>query len=76
MSDSPAATPPLCPKCGSDHTARVKRAGFMQESVLTQFGLYPWECSICRKVFTAKNRGSMKRRRRKTRAEVDLPPIS
>ncbi len=45
----------------------------MQNFILYRFGLYPWECSGCRKVFMFKNRGKLKRRRRST-GEVHLPP--
>ena len=71
MADS--NTPPLCPRCGSSRTQRVKRQGLMQRFILVHFGLYPWECSGCRKVFTFKSRGKLKRRRRTT-GEVHLPP--
>ena len=66
---------PPCPKCGSGKTERVKRAGFFQRVVLSRFGIYPWECNGCRKIFTARNRGKLKRRRRST-GEVHLPPIN
>ena len=74
MSESVTSAPPVCPKCGSARTARVKRMGLIQILVLPRFGLYPWECSGCRKVFTIRNRGKLKRRRRTT-GEVHLPPI-
>jgi hypothetical protein len=73
MSDTPT-TPPLCPKCNSARTARVKRTSLMQRFVLHRFGLFPWECSGCRTVFMFKNRGKLKRRRRTT-GEVHLPPV-
>jgi hypothetical protein len=66
-------TPPPCPQCGSLRTARIKRVGLLQNFVLYRFGLYPWECSGCRKVFMFKNRGKLKRKRRST-GEVHLPP--
>jgi hypothetical protein len=65
---------PFCPKCKSGRTARVKRTGLLQILVLPRFGIFPWECSSCRKIFTFKNRGKLKRRRRTT-GEVHLPPV-
>jgi len=47
----------------------------MQRLIFHRVGLYPWECSGCRKSFLFKNRGKLKRRRRTT-GEVHLPPIS
>jgi len=74
MSETVVNTPPLCPKCGSARTARIKRIGVLQTVVLHHFGIYPWECSGCRKVFLFKNRGRLKRKRRST-GEVHLPPV-
>ena len=70
----PESTPPLCPRCGSARTARTKRKGLLQTLVLHHFGLFPWECSGCRRIFLFKNRGKLKRRRRTT-GEVHLPPV-
>ncbi len=67
------STPPLCPRCGSSRTARTKRQGLLQKFVLHRFGMYPWECSGCRKIFLFKSRGKLKRKRRST-GEVHLPP--
>lgn len=53
---------PLCPKCHSRRTARVKRTGFFQTVVLPYLDLYPWECTGCRSVFTFKSRGRLKHR--------------
>ncbi len=54
--------PPMCPKCHSRRTSRVKRYGFLQTVVLPYLERYPWECSGCRSVFTFKSRGRAKRR--------------
>jgi hypothetical protein len=45
----------------------------LQKFVLHRFGMYPWECSGCRKIFLFKSRGKLKRKRRST-GEVHLPP--
>ena len=60
MSDS---VPPICPKCHSRRTARVKRTGFFQTVVLPYFDRYPWECTGCRSVFSFKSRGRLKSRK-------------
>ena len=67
-------TPPGCPRCKSTRTARVKRSGLLQKFVFHRFGLYPWECSNCRKNFLFKSRGKLKRRQRTT-GEVHIPPV-
>jgi len=69
-----AITPPGCPRCKSTRIARVKRSGLLQRFVFHRFGLYPWECSNCRKNFLLKNRGKLKQRRRTT-GEVHIPPV-
>jgi ribosomal protein L40E len=40
----------VCRKCGSSALRRQKRHGFLQLKVFPLFGLYPWECAMCRKV--------------------------
>ncbi len=67
-------TEPICPKCKSHSASRVKRLGFLQSSVLSHFGYYPWECGGCRAIFMFKKRGKLKRRRREE-GEPHLPPI-
>ena len=47
----------ICPKCRSSSSARIKRVGLLQTVVLPLFGLYPWECSDCRRTFFLKARG-------------------
>ncbi len=66
---------PCCPRCGGARTTRIKRRGWMQKFVLHHFGLFPWECTGCRRVFLFKYRGRLKRRRRTT-GEVHLPPVA
>ena len=66
--------PPQCPTCGSARTVRVKRKGILQKLVLHRFGVYPWECTGCRKVFTVQNRGHLRRQLRANhRGVVKLP---
>jgi hypothetical protein len=41
----------VCRKCGApDALRRENREGFLQFKVFPLFGLYPWECVMCRKV--------------------------
>lgn len=42
---------------------RLPREGFMQKSVWPWFGLFPWECPICRKLHLVRSRGQRIRRR-------------
>jgi len=40
-----------CRSCGAQDTLRREhRSGFLQKKVFPIFGLFPWECSMCRKV--------------------------
>ena len=61
MSD---ASTPACPKCGAARSSRVKRNGFLQNVVLPKLDRYPWECAACRSIFSSKNRGASRIRRR------------
>ena len=38
-----------CPDCGTQKMRRLPRLGFLQKKLWPLFGLYPWECPICRK---------------------------
>jgi hypothetical protein len=40
----------VCRKCGSDALRREPRHGFLQHKIFPLFGLYPWECCMCRAV--------------------------
>jgi hypothetical protein len=40
----------VCRKCGCDALRREPRNGFLQMKVYPMFGLYPWECMMCRNV--------------------------
>lgn len=39
-----------CKKCGASRIRRQMRRGFFQTKIFPWFGLYPWECHVCRKV--------------------------
>jgi len=68
-------SPPQCPTCGSIRTIRVQRKGLLQTMILHRFGIFPWECKGCKKAFTFKNRGNVKRRHRANHnGVVKLPP--
>jgi ribosomal protein L37AE/L43A len=56
----------MCPKCDEMELTRVARRGFLQEYILPRFGMYPWECGQCRRVFLLSFRGRHERR----------PPVS
>lgn len=74
-SDSPNS-PPQCPTCGILRTVRIKRSGLLQRLVLHRFGMFPWECTGCRKVFMFESRGKVKRRRRSSNKGVTKLPRS
>jgi hypothetical protein len=42
---------------------RVKREGFWQTKFWHHFGLFPWECAMCRKTTLFRSRGERKRKR-------------
>lgn len=46
-----------CPKCKHGDLARLKRHGVLVASILPVFGLYPWECPLCRKMSFMRSRG-------------------
>jgi len=52
----------LCPKCNQGSTMRVQRNGFLQTSVLSHFGIYPWKCGACGSLFLFRRRGFRSRR--------------
>jgi hypothetical protein len=59
---------PICPKCNSNSTFRVDRKGFLAKHIYPVFGLFPWECTFCWKIFRAKNRGPRAVRRKSSLA--------
>ena len=66
---------PLCPRCANVATRRVRRQGFLQLRLLPLLGLYPWECTTCRKLFSDRNRGKLKRKCR-PEDESHKPPVA
>lgn len=42
---------PRCPQCDGVELRRHGRTGFWQRVVMPRFGLFPWECGLCRKIF-------------------------
>jgi hypothetical protein len=41
----------VCRCCGAhDSLRREERRGFLQRRFFPRFGLFPWECKLCRKV--------------------------
>jgi len=57
-----------CPKCRFSQPRRLSRTTWMERWVLPTFGLYPWECPLCRIHFYRKNRKD-----REHRISVDRP---
>jgi hypothetical protein len=57
-----------CPKCSFNHPRRLSRITWMERLVMPTFGLYPWECPLCRIHFYRKNR-----RDREERISVQPP---
>jgi hypothetical protein len=47
----------VCPTCTAAVAARVSRNGFLQQNVLSHFGVYPWKCGACGSIFLSRNRG-------------------
>ncbi len=45
-----------CPKCSFNHPRRLSRITWLERLVMPTFGLYPWECPLCRIHFYRKNR--------------------
>jgi hypothetical protein len=48
----------------------------MQTMILHRFGIFPWECTGCRKAFTFKHRGRVKRRHRANNKGIVKLPAS
>jgi hypothetical protein len=45
----PSVKKSTCPKCEDGELRRLNRIGFMERQVLHSFGIFPWECVLCRK---------------------------
>jgi hypothetical protein len=50
-----------CPICKGSAAMRVNRNGFLQQTVLSFFGLYPWKCGACGSTFLFRSRGHGRR---------------
>ncbi len=46
----------VCPKCSFSQPRRLSRITWIERSLMPLFGLYPWECPLCRIHFYRKNR--------------------
>ena len=49
---------PRCPQCEGIELRRQGRVGFWQRVVLPRFGLFPWECGMCRRVYLLPQRAT------------------
>lgn len=56
-----SATQVVCPTCKAAAAMRVSRSGFLQQKVLSHFGIYPWKCGACGSGFLARRRGQRTR---------------
>ena len=51
----------VCKCCGAARSLRrEKRESLLQQKVFPLFGLYPWECALCRKVRYYRQRGEQR----------------
>jgi hypothetical protein len=57
----PESTDVLCPTCKANVAMRVNRNGFLQQNVLSHFGIYPWKCGACGSTFLCRRRGQRSR---------------
>jgi hypothetical protein len=46
-----------CTHCIGQEYRRLNRQGFWERKFLTLFGLYPWECALCRHKTFLRNKG-------------------
>jgi len=52
----------VCPKCRFNQPRRVSRTTWVERRFMPWFGLYPWECPLCRIHFYRKNRKDREQR--------------
>jgi hypothetical protein len=52
----------VCPKCSFTQPRRLPRSSWMERRFMPYFGLYPWECPLCRIHFYRKNRKDLEER--------------
>jgi hypothetical protein len=62
----------VCKNCGAqDALRRQHRRGFFQRRLFPIFGLFPWECVLCRKVKLYRQEMKPNQRVRQHGASVD-----
>lgn len=70
---------PHCPQCDGVELRRHGRIGLWQRVVMPRFGLFPWECGLCRKIFFLSQRSTDYRHHsteyRQHAAEESLVPL-
>lgn len=47
-----------CFRCSQGLLIRVARHGFWEEKILNRLGIYPWECTSCRRRTWRRGRGN------------------
>lgn len=65
---------PHCLQCEGIELRRQGRFGFWQRVVLSRFGLFPWECGLCRKIYLLPQR-SMDYHQEATEAAAPAPVV-
>ncbi len=70
---APAGERPRCRSCEKIELRRQGRVGFLQKSVLSRFGYYPWECGLCREITFLRQRSVIAREQPATASAVQEP---
>jgi len=60
-----------CPECSRGEFRRTTRKGFLEKSIYSLFGYYPWKCPVCRFRTLLKSRGE-----RLTDRDPSAPPAA
>ena len=68
-----SAVTPICPKCKSKRSSRIKRAGLLQRYLLQLFGYFPWRCNACGTRYIVRSRGSSRTQGGAETAVIPLP---
>ena len=53
-----AGAKPRCLQCDGIELRRQGRFGFWQRVIAPHFGLFPWECGLCRKIYMLRQRST------------------
>ena len=53
-----AGEKPRCLQCEGIELRRQGRFGFWQRVIAPHFGLFPWECGLCRKIYMLRQRST------------------